>query len=101
MEKVYHCKNMIYNCSNGTFEYNSPTMMSIIPFMCFSAQEWRRNRAQELYMQTIELFLPVEITLDEWTALDEEKKVFSGLEVDALPKNVHIVTLENWPSANR
>ena len=52
-------------------------------------------------MQTTELFLPTEITIDEWNSIDNEKKVFSGLSSNSLPLNVHILTLEDWTSPDR
>ena len=67
----------------------------------FPAERWRRNHAQEMYMQTTELFLPTEITIDEWNSIDNEKKVFSGLSSISLPLNVHILTLEDWTSPDR
>ena len=67
----------------------------------FPAERWRRNYAQEMYMQTTELFLPTEITIDEWNSIDSEKKVFSGLSSNSLPLNVHILTLEDWTSPDK
>ena len=52
-------------------------------------------------MQPMELFLPTEMTLEEWNSLDNEKKVFTGLGDSTLPQNVHILTLEDWTSPDR
>ena len=73
--------------------------------MCFIihnlAPQWRRGHAQKLYMQPTELFLPTEMTLEEWNSLDDQKKVFSGTNGNALPNNVHILTLEEWTMPER
>ena len=81
--------------------YNTITKIIIHLIIHFIAQIWRRNHAQELYMQPMEMFLPTEMTLDEWNSLDSDKKVFSGLGVDTLPQNVHIITVEDWAASDR
>ena len=62
---------------------------------------WRRYHAQELYMSPMELFRPTEITIDEWNSLNGDKKVFSGLQGNILPANVHMLTLEDWTSPDK
>ena len=52
-------------------------------------------------MQPIELFLATEMTLEEWNSLDNNKKVFSAINGNALPQNVHILTLEEWKMPER
>ena len=47
-------------------------------------------------MRPTELFLATEMTLEEWNSLDNNKKVYSGINGNALPQNVHILTLEEW-----
>ena len=52
-------------------------------------------------MQPLEMFLPTEMSLDDWMALDGRDKAFSGLGSDLVPRNVHILTLEDWTSPDR
>ena len=52
-------------------------------------------------MQPTELFLATEMTLEEWNSLDNNKKVFSAINGNALPQNVHILTLEEWNMPER
>jgi hypothetical protein len=40
-------------------------------------------------------FLPTEADLETWLSLTTVKE-FRGLNVESLPGNVHIVTLERW-----
>ena len=62
---------------------------------------WRRSQAQKLYMQPTELFLATEMTLEEWNSLENNKKAYSGINGNALPQNVHILTLEEWNMPER
>ena len=52
-------------------------------------------------MQPTELFLATEMTLAEWNSIDGQKKVFSGTNGNALPNNVHILSLEEWTMPER
>ena len=52
-------------------------------------------------MQPLEMFLPTEMSLADWMAIDGRDKAFSGLGSDLVPRNVHILTLEDWTSPDR
>ena len=62
---------------------------------------WRRSQAQKLYMQPTELFVATEMTLAAWNSIDDQKKVFSGTNGNALPNNVHFLSLEEWKMPER
>lgn len=61
-----------------------------------SASQWRRTKAQELYMPTMVMFQRTDHTLDEWLSLDTGDKELSLINVGQLPDNVHLMTVERW-----
>jgi len=64
-----------------------------------AAAQRHRFKAQELFMDTILSFIPTALTYDEWHS--KYNMWFSAFEEDqVIPKNIHILTLENWPDAN-
>ena len=59
--------------------------------------EWRRLKAQELYMAPIVMFQPVDLELDEWIDLDKGQKEFSMLKYRMSPNvTCHLMTIERW-----
>ena len=71
--------------------------------LIFKGQEddpnWRRLKAQELYMGGQEFFLPTDLFLQEWRDIPGEKEYsFLTYEDNVLPENVHLMSLENWNS---
>merc|ERR1712083_820862 len=55
--------------------------------------------AQEIFMDSILSFIPTTLSYEEWHS--KFNMYFSAFEEnEEIPKNIHILTLENWPEAN-
>merc|ERR1719266_2193712 len=60
-----------------------------------AAAQRHRFKAQELFMDTILTFIPTTLSYDEWHS--KFNMYFSALEEnEAIPKNIHVLTLEEW-----
>ena len=57
---------------------------------------WRRNTAQELYLAPLVLFQRIDLSIDEWINNNLGSKEFSVLNIEGLPTQVNLMTIENW-----
>lgn len=57
-----------------------------------------RFKAQEIFMDTILSFIPTTLSLQDWK--DKYQMEYSSLS-QALPKNIHLLTLEEWTGNSR